>query len=52
MHLRIFGLLAYLHIDVICRDKLDAKSKSCIFVGYGEDELGFLLRDETTKIVV
>ncbi len=51
-HLRVFGAVAYLHIDEASRDKLDAKVKKCVFVGYGEAELGYRLWDISESKVV
>ena len=36
-HFRVFGCLAYVHVPDQNRQKLDAKSESCIFVGYSEE---------------
>ena len=45
-------MLAFAHIDSKNKTKLEAKSKKCIFVGYGIDEFGYRLWDfENQKIV-
>lgn len=44
-HLRVFGCLAMTLIPDVKRDKLDSKSKCCIFVGYGEHTKGYRLID-------
>ena len=36
-HFKVFGCLAYAHIPNQNRQKLDAKSEPCIFVGYSEE---------------
>ncbi|MCO5552557.1 hypothetical protein L7F22_006070 [Adiantum nelumboides] len=41
-HLKIFGCEAYSHIPKDLRNKLEPKSKKCIFLGYGElDKMGY-----------
>ncbi|KAE8659940.1 hypothetical protein F3Y22_tig00116959pilonHSYRG00039 [Hibiscus syriacus] len=51
-HLRVFGCISYVHIDSAERSKLDAKSKKCVFVGYGGDEFGYRFWDyENRKII-
>ena len=43
---------AFAHVDSENRTKLDAKSKKCVFFGYGIDEFGYRLWDfENHKIV-
>ncbi|KAK3031953.1 hypothetical protein RJ639_037114 [Escallonia herrerae] len=43
--LRVFGCIAYAHIDKEERKKLDSKSQKCVFIGYGGDEYGYRLWD-------
>ncbi|KAG9453509.1 hypothetical protein H6P81_006413 [Aristolochia fimbriata] len=43
--LKIFGCIAYAHIDREVRKKLDPKSTKCVFLGYGGDEYGYRLWD-------
>ena len=33
--MRNFGFTAYVHVDPVKRDKLDAKAVTCYFIGYG-----------------
>ncbi|KFD46771.1 hypothetical protein M513_12352 [Trichuris suis] len=40
-HLKLFGCLAMVHIPARRRQKWDAKSKECIFVGYSETSKGY-----------
>ncbi|KAK3022595.1 hypothetical protein RJ639_046200 [Escallonia herrerae] len=50
--LRVFGCIAYAHIDKEERKKLDSKSQKCVFIGYGGDEYGYRLWDyEHNKII-
>lgn len=42
-HLRVFGCKAFVYILKYERPKLDAKSKQCIFISYGQDEFGYKL---------
>ena len=44
-HLRVFGCDAYGLIPKDEREKLDAKSRKCILVGYGEVTKGYRLFD-------
>ena len=37
-HLRVFGCEAYVHVPKQLRQKLDFKSRKCIFLGYGIDD--------------
>ncbi|KAG6741276.1 hypothetical protein POTOM_054509 [Populus tomentosa] len=46
-HLKVFGCVSYVHIDSDARNKLDAKSKKCFFIGYGDEEFGFRSSGET-----
>nr|CAD1822672.1 unnamed protein product [Ananas comosus var. bracteatus] len=48
-HLRIFGCEAYIHIPKESRTKLDVKSRKCVFLGYGGDELGYRLWDPVVR---
>ncbi|WP_165303592.1 reverse transcriptase domain-containing protein, partial [Enterobacter cloacae complex sp. CH23B] len=41
--LKVFGCEAFMHIDRSLRSKLDAKSKKCFFIGYGEGDFGYRL---------
>lgn len=44
-HLRVFGCIAYSFVPDVKRQKLDAKAKQYIFVGYGETCKGYRLSD-------
>ncbi|GJZ49983.1 retrovirus-related pol polyprotein from transposon TNT 1-94, partial [Tanacetum coccineum] len=37
--LRVFGCDSYVKVTDVARDKLDAKSVKCTFIGYGSDEM-------------
>ena len=41
--LKTFGCEAFAHIDSKNRTKMEAKSKKCVFVGYGINEFGYRL---------
>ncbi len=51
-HLKVFGCRAFVHIPHDERAKFDAKTKQCIFLGYGHDEFGYRLWDPVNKKVV
>ena len=51
-YLKVLGCVSYVLVDSFARSKLDAKSKLCYFVGYGDSELGYhLWNDQDRKIV-
>ncbi|KAG9441314.1 hypothetical protein H6P81_017168 [Aristolochia fimbriata] len=50
--LKIFGCIAYAHIDREVMKKLDPKSTKCVFLGCGGDEYGYRLWDfDNNKVV-
>ena len=51
-HLRIFGCLAFAHVSKELRQKLDARTTPCIFIGYGDEEFGYRLCDPKEKKVI
>ena len=51
-HLRVFGCKAFVHVPKDERLKLDAKTRHCIFIGYGLDEFGYRLYDPIEKKLV
>src|SRR6266487_4225588 len=51
-HLRVFGCKAFVHVPKDERSKLDAKSKQCIFIGYGQDEFGYKFYDPIGKKLI
>ena len=52
-HLRVFGCEAYVHVPKQFRQKLDFKSRKCIFLGYGIDgQFGYRLWDPKTRTIV
>ena len=40
-HLKVFDCISYVHVDSDARSKLDAKSKICFFIGYGDEKFGY-----------
>jgi hypothetical protein len=52
LHLRIFGCISYVHVNAENRSKLDAKSKICTLLGYGDDSFGYRLWDHESKKVI
>ena len=40
-HLKIFYCVSYVHVDSDAHSKLDAKSKICFFIGYGDEKFGY-----------
>nr|KYP49409.1 Retrovirus-related Pol polyprotein from transposon TNT 1-94 [Cajanus cajan] len=56
-HLHVFSCKAFVHVPKDERSKLDAKTRQCIFglcifIGYGQDELGYRLYDPVEKKLV
>ncbi|KAL6323545.1 hypothetical protein AAG906_039125 [Vitis piasezkii] len=51
-HLCVFGCKAFVHIPKDERSKLDAKTRPCVFIGYGQDELGYRFYDPVQKKLV
>ena len=51
-HLKVFGCLAYAHVAKEKREKLDRKTRPCIFLGYGDDEFGYRLWNLAEKKVI
>ena len=49
--LRTFRCEAFSHIDSENRNKLEAKSKKCVFFGYGINEFGYRLRNFKNHMV-
>lgn len=50
-HLRVFGSEAFAHVPKQLRDKLDAKAKKMLLVGYKGDSAGYRLYDPGAKRV-
>lgn len=48
----MFGCVTYVHIESDARNKLDPKSRKCIFIGYGGDEFGYRFWDMQNKKVI
>ena len=48
-HLRFFGCKAYVRVSKDERSKLDAKTRQCIFIGYGQDEFGYKFFDPVER---
>ena len=44
-HLQVFGCAAYCHIAKDEQQKLDLKSRKCIWIGYGDNHKGYWLYD-------
>lgn len=57
LHLRVFGCIFYVHVDdelrnKLLRNKLDVKSKKCIFIGYDFDEFRYQFWDDKNQKVI
>nr|GEW43225.1 retrotransposon protein, putative, Ty3-gypsy subclass [Tanacetum cinerariifolium] len=45
VHLKVFGCDFYVKVKDVVRDKIDAKSMKCTFIGYGLDKMGYCFWD-------
>ena len=48
-HLRIFGCISFVHMNLDHLSKLDTKSKKCIFIGYGTSKYDYHFKMKKTK---
>ena len=51
-HLKVFGCISYVHVDSDACSKLDAKSKICFFIGYGDEKFGYRFWDEQNRKII
>ena len=51
-HLKVFGCVSYVYIDSVARSKLDAKSKICFFIGFGDEKFGYRFWDEQNRKII
>ncbi|CAH9127437.1 unnamed protein product, partial [Cuscuta epithymum] len=51
-HLKVFGCISYVKVRDADSDKLEAKAKKCIFIGYGSDDMGYRFWDNQSKKVI
>ncbi|GKB23091.1 retrovirus-related pol polyprotein from transposon TNT 1-94 [Tanacetum coccineum] len=51
-HLNVFGCDSYVKVKDFARDKLNAKSMKCTFIGYSSDEMGYRFWDSKGHKVV
>uniref|UniRef100_A0A2N9IPG8 Integrase catalytic domain-containing protein n=1 Tax=Fagus sylvatica TaxID=28930 RepID=A0A2N9IPG8_FAGSY len=51
-YLKVFGCVSYVHIDSDARSKLDAKSRKCFFIGYGDETFGYRFWDDQNRKVI
>jgi hypothetical protein len=52
-HLRIYGSIAWVHMNDECRTKLEPKSRKCLFVGYYEESKAYKCYDpQAQKILI
>ena len=50
--MRTFGCTTYVHVDLEKRDKLDAKTVKCCFIGYGSDLFGCRFWDDKNRNIL
>ena len=50
--MRTFGCTAYVHVDPEKRDKFDAKSMKCYFIGYVSDLFGYRFLDDKNRKIL
>ena len=51
-HLKVFCCVSYVHIYFVAHSKLDAKSKICFFIDYGDEKFGYRSWDEQNKKII
>ena len=51
-HLKFFCCVSYVHIDSDARSKLDAMSKICFFIDYGDEKIGYRFWDEQNRKII
>lgn len=51
LHLKVFDCISYVHVDANQKNKLDAKSKKCTFIGYGFDKFGYRFGTMKTEVI-
>ena len=51
-HLKVFGCIAYAHVQDELKKKLNNKAEKCIFVGYSQETKGYKLHNPTTQMVI
>ncbi|GJT93957.1 retrovirus-related pol polyprotein from transposon TNT 1-94 [Tanacetum coccineum] len=49
---KVFGYDSYVNVKDVARDKLDAKSVKCTFIGYGSDKMGYRFWDSKSHKIV
>lgn len=51
-HFRIFGFIGHVHVPGQFRNKLNARSHKCVFLGVSQESKAYKLYDPTTQRVV
>ena len=51
-HLKVFCCVSYVYSDSDARSKLDAKSKICFFISYGDEKFGYRFWDEQNRKII
>ena len=51
-HLKVFCYVSYVHIGFNVCSKLDAKSKICFFISYGDEKFGYRFWDEQNRKII
>ena len=44
--------VSYVHIDFVAFSKLDVKSKTCFFIGYGDEKFSYWFLDEQNRKII
>jgi hypothetical protein len=51
-HLKVFGCASYVHDECDTQSKLDAKSRKCFFIGYGDEAFGYRFWDDQNRKII
>ena len=51
-HLKVFCCVSYIHINSDTHSKLNAKSKICFFIGYGDEKFSYRFWDKQNRKII
>jgi hypothetical protein len=50
--MKVFGCVSYVYIESNARSKLDAKSRKCYFIDYGDEAFGYRFWDDQKRKII
>lgn len=51
-HLKVFDCISYVYIESDAYSKLDANSRKCYFIGYGDKAFGYRFWDDQNRKII